>query len=67
MLTAFLVLPSPVPRFLVHLHLQALQQLVQAGENVHHRHEFEYALIIQPELPHRGSVNFNSVLAPANR
>ncbi len=66
MRTAFMVLASPIPWLLVYLHLQPVEQLVQSGEQIDDRHEFQHTFIVQPKLPHRGSMNFNSVLASAD-
>lgn len=48
---------SPIPWFFVRFDLQAVIELVEAREQVDHGHDLEDCLIIQPELPHRGSVD----------
>ena len=61
--TAFQLLPSPVPRFIIHFNLQSVHQFVEAAEKIDHSHDFEYRFVIEPQLPHRGNVDRESVVA----
>ena len=38
---------SSIPGFLIALDSQAVHQLVEATEQINHRHEFEHSLVIQ--------------------
>src|SRR6266536_5898847 len=52
---------STVPGLLVQLDAESVHQLVEASEQVHDSHEFEDAFVVQPKLPHRGSVHLESI------
>lgn len=54
---------SPVPWLFVRLHLQPVVEFVETGEQVNNGHQFEYRLVIQSQVPHRGSVHPYSVIA----
>ena len=54
-------LPSAVPGFLVGFDAEPIHQLVVPAEEVHDGHQFEYAFVVQTELPHRGSVHVESI------
>ena len=55
-------LASAVPWFFVGLDLKTFQEIVKATEKVDHRHQFDDCFIVQPQLPHRGSVDMDSIL-----
>ena len=57
-------LASPIPWLFVRLHLQAIQELVESCEQVDDGHEFYYPLVVESQLPHRGSMHLNSVATP---
>jgi hypothetical protein len=48
MLTAFMLLASPIPGLFVHFYLQSAQEIVEPTEQVNNCHQFENAFIIQP-------------------
>ena len=64
MLTAFKFLASPVPGLFVHFYLQSVQKLIEPTEQLNNTHELKYSFVIQPELPHRESMNRDSILTP---
>jgi hypothetical protein len=65
--TAARRLRSAVPGLLVWLDPQTIHELVEAAEQIDDRHELEDALIVQPQLPHRGSVDLQSIGAGVHR
>ena len=58
---------SPVPGLFIRLDLKPLQQIVEAAEEIDHRHQLNDSLIVQTQLPHRGSVHGDSVFTPDDR
>lgn len=46
MRTAFVSLASAIPGLLVHLDLEAVQELVESAEQVDHGHELKHGSII---------------------
>ena len=56
-------LASAMPRLLISLNLQAAHQLAESAEQIDNGHQLENRVIVQPQLPHRGSVYFQSVVA----
>ncbi len=46
MRTAFMPLTSAIPGLLVHLDLEAVQELVESTEQVDHGHQFQHGFII---------------------
>ena len=60
-------LPSPIPGLLISLDGQSVHQLVEAAEQIDDGHQLQHPFIIQTQLPHRGSVNVQSVLAAVDR
>ncbi len=67
MLTAFARLASTLPRLFVHLDLKPFKQIGIAGTKVDHRNELQDSLVIKAELPRRGSVDGQSVVAAQDR
>ncbi len=67
MLTASDSLTSTVPGLFIRLDLQTVQQLIEAAEEIDHRHHFDDPLVVQSQLPHRGSMDVDSILAPHDR
>ena len=61
--TALEYLASAIPRLLVRLDLKPFEEIVEATEQIDHSHQFNDCLIVQAQLPHRGSVNVDSVFA----
>ena len=55
---------SPVPGLFVGFDLQAIVELVKTDEEIDDGHEFENALVVKAQLPHRGSVDGYSVVTP---
>ena len=61
--TALDQLSSTVPWLIVHFHLKTRQQFVQSAEQIHDSHKLQDSLVIQALLPHRGSMDRDSVVA----
>ncbi len=66
MLTAFRLPASAIPGFFVRLNLQAIVELVETTEQIDDGHQFEYGFIVQAQIPHRGSMNRDSVITAAH-
>ena len=64
MLTASKFLTSAMPGPFIDFDLQTTQELIEAAEQIDNGHYLENAFLIQSELPHRGSMDSDSVFTP---